>query len=342
MTVKLKPLARQAIVVTGATSGNGLATAREAARRGAAVVLVARNADELDRVRARIEVEGGRAATCAADMGDEASAERIVRVAVKAFGGFDSWINNAVAATYGTLEQVPVADHRRVFDVGYFGFLYGSLAAARHLRARGGGAIVNVGSILGDRAVVQQGPYCATKHAVQALTDVLRMELERDGAGISVTLVKPGAIDTPFPEHARNYMDQPARLPQPLYRPELVADAVLFACAHPRRQLYVGGGGLLSSIVGQVAPRLTDKVMEAFARRAQQSPSDPGDPARLDNLYKARADGTERGSQDVRARRTSLTLEAQKRPGATAALALVGGLLVAAAFRSRGRWPQAS
>jgi len=117
----------------------------------------------------------------------------------------------------------------------------------------------------------------------------------------------------------------------------LVADAVLFACAHRRRQLYVGGGGLLSSIVGQVAPRLTDKVMEAFGRRAQQSPSDPGDPARRDNLYEARADGAERGSQDVRARRTSLTLKAQKRPGTTVALALAFGLLAVSAVKARGR-----
>ena len=337
MTIKLKRLADQVIVVTGATSGNGLATAREAARRGAAVVLVARNADELERVRNDVVASGGRAAKCVADVSDAAAVARIAQVASEAFGGFDSWVNNAAAATYGTLEQVPLADHRRVFDVGYFGFLHGSLVAAHHLRTRDGGAIINVGSILGDRAVVQQGPYCATKHAVQALTDVLRMELERDGAPISVTLIKPGAIDTPFPEHARNYMDEPPRLPQPLYQPELVADAVLFACTHRRRQLYVGGGGFLSSIVAQVAPRLTDKVMETFARRAQQSPSDPGDSARRDNLYEARADGAERGSQDVRARRTSLTLEAQKRPAATAALALAGGLLALAAVRSRTR-----
>ena len=337
MTIKLKRLADQVIVVTGATSGNGLAIAHEAVRRGAGVVLVARNTDELERVRKDIVAARGRAAVCVADVSDTAAVERIAQVAVEAFGGFDSWVNNAVAATYGTLEQVSLADHRRVFDVGYFGFLHGSLVAARHLRTRGGGAIINVGSILGDRAVVQQGPYCATKHAVQALTDVLRMELERDDAPISVTLIKPGAIDTPFPEHARNYMDEPARLPQPLYRPELVADAVLFGCANRRRQLYVGGGGLLSSIVGQVAPRLTDKVMEAFGRRAQQSPSDPGDPARHDNLYEPRADGAVRGSQDVPARRTSLTLEAQKRPGTTVALALAFGLLAVTAVKARGR-----
>ncbi|HEX8413925.1 MAG TPA: SDR family NAD(P)-dependent oxidoreductase, partial [Sphingomicrobium sp.] len=208
MAIKLKRLAEQVLVVTGATSGNGLAIVEAAAKAGATCVAVARNEAALEALRTRLTATGARIATCVADVSDLAAVERIVTVAVEAFGGFDSWINNAGIGTYGTLDQVPVADHRRIFDVNYFGVLHGSLLAARHLRTRGGGAIINVGSILGDRAILQQGPYCATKHAVQALTDTLRMELEREKAGISVTLVKPGAIDTPFPEHARNFMDQ--------------------------------------------------------------------------------------------------------------------------------------
>ena len=203
-------------------------------------------------------------------------------------------------------------DHRRVFDVNYFGTLHGCLVAARHLRGRGG-AIVNVGSILGDRSIVQQGAYSATKHAVQALTDTLRMELEREGAGISVTLVKPGAIDTPFPEHARNFMDTPPRLPPPLYVPEVVADAVLFACSHPRRTLYAGGGGLLSSLLSQAVPRFADLAMETLGTVAQQKPNDAGDPARRDNLFEPRVDAL-RGSQRVHARRFSVALQVQKLP----------------------------
>ena len=116
-----------------------------------------------------------------------------------------------------------------------------------------------------------RGLCCATKHAVQALTDTLRMQLEREGAAVSVTLVKPGAIDTPFPEHARNFMDQPPRLPPPLYAPEVVADAVLFACSHPKRTLYAGGGGLPSPPFSQAAPRLTDAVMEAIGHGAAEA-----------------------------------------------------------------------
>jgi NAD(P)-dependent dehydrogenase (short-subunit alcohol dehydrogenase family) len=322
MPIKLKPLCEQVIVVTGATSGNGLAIAEQASKAGASVVAVARNADALEALRVRLSADGAQVATCVADVSDMVAVERIAAAAIEAFGGFDSWVNNAGTGTYGTLEQVPIEDHRRVFDVNYFGTLHGSLVAARHVRGRGG-AIVNVGSILGDRAILQQGPYCATKHAVQALTDTLRMELKREGAGISVTLVKPSAIDTPFPEHARNFMDEPPRLPPPLYVPEVVADAVLFACVHPKRTLYAGGGGLLSSILSQAAPRLTDLAMEAVGTTVQQKPDDAGDPTRWDNLYEPRPDAM-RGSQHVHARRSSMALQLQKLPSPLAALGAVG------------------
>ena len=314
MPIKLKSLRDQVIVITGASSGNGLATALEAVTRGAAVVIAARNGLALEKITDELRASGGRAEICVADVSIEADVERIAETALTRFGRIDSWVNNAAAATYGATEQVTVADHRRVFDVNYFGTLLGCRIAARHLRAGGGGAIVNIGSILGDRSIVEQGPYCATKHAVQALTDVLRMELERDSAGISVTLIKPGAIDTPYPEHARNYMEEPARLPPPLYDPALVADAVLFACATPKRVIYVGGAGLLSSLAGQVAPRLTDLAMETIGRVMQQKPDQPGREAMRDNLYEPREDGDTHGSQNVMVRRTSLALQVQKLP----------------------------
>jgi NAD(P)-dependent dehydrogenase (short-subunit alcohol dehydrogenase family) len=334
--VRLKALADQTIIITGGTSGIGLETAREAVRRGAAVVVAARNESALEEIEAEITAKNGRIAVCAADVSSDEDIERVVRTAEDRFGGFDSWVNDAAAATYGSMEDVSIADHRRIFDVNYHGVLLGSLAAARHLRARGGGAIVNMGSVLSDRAMIYQGPYSASKAAVQAATDALRMELARDRAPISVTLIKPGSVNTPYPEHARNYMDEPPRLPAMLYDPALVADAILFACENPRRHLYVGGTGYLISVAGRMAPRITDAAMEMFGVEAQQKPGDAGDPAKRDNLHASTKDGRVHGEQDVFVRQTSLLLQAQKQPLALPFIAAAVGIEVLQALR-RGR-----
>jgi short-subunit dehydrogenase len=332
---KLKPICEQVIVLTGASSGNGLATAREAVRRGAAVVLVSRNKAVLEKVARELRAQGGRAAVCVADVGDMSSAERIATTAVKAFGGFDTWVNCAAVTSYGTLEQLGLDEQRRVLDVNYFGMLQGNLVALRHLRERGGGAIINVGSILSDRAVIKQPAYCAAKAAVRSLTESLRMDIEREGLPISVTLIKPSGIHTPFPEHGRNHMDEPPRTPQIIYAPELVADAILFAAEHSRRQIYVGGYGFTLSLLARLFPRITDRVMELAMVETQQSPEDPGDPAARDNLFEPKKDGRVEGTQNNAVKRFSLFLEAQKHP--IAATALVGATAAAAAVVARSR-----
>ncbi|VWX47174.1 SDR family oxidoreductase [Novosphingobium sp. 9U] len=337
MRPRLKPIAEQVVVITGASSGNGLAAARIAARGGAAVVLAARNGEALERIRDAIVSQGGRAIAVTADVSSREQVDEIAQRAIEAFGGFDSWVNNAAAGIYGTLEQVPIEDHRRVFEVNYFGTLHGSLVAAEHLRRRGGGAIINVGSILGDRTIVEQGPYSATKHALQALTDTLRMELEREGARISITLVKPGGCGTPYPEHARNYMDVPPRIPQPLYHPDVVGDAIVFACATPRRTLYIGSGGLVSSLAGQVAPRTTDRIMELVGRRMQQHRTESEDPAKRDNLYEPRQDGEVCTDQAVWMRRSSVTVQAQKLPRLGLLGLAAGGILAGAQVLAKAR-----
>jgi NAD(P)-dependent dehydrogenase (short-subunit alcohol dehydrogenase family) len=332
---KLKALSKQVIVVTGATSGIGLALSREAAERGSALVLAARNGEALARLEAELRGKGARVRVVTADVSYEEDVEQIASVAVEEFGGFDSWVNNAAVGLYGTIEQVPIADHRQVFEVNYFGTLYGCRAAARHLRGKGG-AIINVGSILGDRAIVEQGPYSATKHAVQALTDTLRMELERERAGISVTLIKPGSCGTPYPEHARNYMDKPPRIPQPLYHPRIIADAILFCCENRKRVFYIGAGGIAASAIGQLAPRMTDFVMEAIGTRIQQHPAEAGDPAMYDNLYAAKKDGHETESRPFPIRRMSVAVAAQKVPR-YAWLAVAATLGTLASVRSKRR-----
>lgn len=330
MSPKLKPLSQQTIVITGASSGIGLTTARMAALRGASVVMVARNEAALEEAAEAIRRADGKAAVCAADVSDSDYAERVGDAADRAFGGFDSWINDAAVALYAPVEEVTEEEHRRVFDVGYFGTVNGSLYAARKLRERGGGAIINVGSVLSHRAVPLQGSYSAMKHAVMGFTDALRMELARAEAPISVTLIKPNGIDTPYPEHARNKMDKPAAIPPIRYHPDLVAQAICFACETPRRELLVGGQGLMITQIGQMFPGVSDKVMEAFMGETAQSSDVPPEPGAEDNLFEPREDGRQRSNQGGYVRKRSYALEAQMHPAATA-LAGLGAAAVGTA-----------
>lgn len=328
MAVTLKPLSEQTIVITGASSGIGLATARRAAREGAKVLLVARNEDALREAVDSIRLRGGKADFLAIDITAADAPERIGAKARSAFGGFDTWVNDAAVALYARLEETGIDEQRRVFDVGYFATVAASLYAARELTARGGGAIVNLGSILSDRTVPVQGAYSAMKHAVQGFTEAFRMEMEAEGRPISVTLIKPAAINTPYPEHARNRMDKPARVPPVVYDPELVAKAICFAAAHPKRDLTVGGTGMAMTKMSNLLPRSADRFMEMFFKEEAQTIDTPATPGAKDNLFEPRRDGRERSNQDIHVRKQSLALEAQMRPWT--AMAILGGVGVAA------------
>ena len=319
MAVSLKPLSEQVMVIVGGTSGIGLATARRAAAAGARVVIAARNSVALDEVVVAIRNKGGKANSFDIDIAEPGSAERLRDRALESFGAIDCWVNDAAAGLYARLEEVSIAEHRRVFDVGYFGLVEASLVAVRHLRKEGG-ALINLGSVLSNRAIPLQGPYCAMKAAVMQFTDTLRMELEEAGAPVSVTLIKPAAINTMYPEHARNKLDAPARLPQPLYDAELVAKAICFAAVTPRRTLIVGGGGLALTTLAPALPRLADRAMELFGAEFSQTTDVPPAPGTNDNLFEPRVDGRVAGNQEPFTRKTSLFLEAQMHPLATAAV----------------------
>ena len=332
--MQLKPIHEQVVVLTGASSGIGLATARMAAKQGARLVLVARNGEALDQVAAELRANGGHAEVCVADIADANSAERIAETALSAFGRVDTWVNDAATALYGRFDEVPEADHRRVFDVGYFGTVRGSLKAIELMKERGG-ALINVGSILSGRAILQQGMYSAMKHAVRGFTDALRTEVMEAGQNVSVTLIKPAAINTPYPEHARNYMDKPGSLPPVIYAPELVAKAIVFAAQHPKRELTVGGSGFIIEMVGTHFPSLMDVGQALFGTRAQQTDTPPPTGVN-DNLYEPRADGRTENAQGNAVRRQSLFLDAQLYP-LRAAGALGAGLLAAALLATRRR-----
>ena len=313
MPARLKPVSEHVIVITGASSGIGLATAREAARRGAKLVLAARNVDSLRRSADRLD--GAGPVVVEADVGRQEDVRHIAEMALSRFGHFDTWVNNAGVSIFGELTATPVADQRQLFETNYWGVVHGSIEAVRHLKERGG-ALINIGSVVSDRSIPLQGAYAASKHAVKGFTDALRMELEHGGAPISVTLIKPTSIATQFTEHAMNLMDREAWLPPPVYAPELVADAILRAAERPVRDVYVGGGGRLYPALDAVAPRLLDRLMERTMFSAQRGRGPAGS---QDSLHAPGDDGRVRNRKFGYVREHSIYGAASRHPWLTAA-----------------------
>ncbi|QRE76630.1 SDR family oxidoreductase [Methylobacterium aquaticum] len=326
-----KPLGEQVIVITGGSSGIGLATARMAARAGARVVLASRNAEALATIQEEIEAAGGQATHVVADVGRRQDVQAIADKAVQRFGGFDTWVNDAGISIYGRLEEVSDEDHDRLFQTNFWGVVYGSLVAAPYLRRRGG-AIVNLGSIASDLAIPLQGMYSASKHAIRGFTDALRMELDQDRAPVSVTLIKPAAIDTPFPQHARNYLDREPKLPPPVYHPDEVAHAILHAAVHPQREIIVGGGGRAMTGLKKLAPGAFDRLGSLMAGQ-QLSAEPPRDPNGA--LYQPRQDGHVRGDHPGMVRHTSTYTRATLNPLTTGAVMAGVGLAAAALMKRR-------
>ncbi len=321
-----RKLNEQVIVITGATSGIGLATALLAARKGARVVLASRNEDDLRRICDRINREGGHSTYEVADVARREDVERIARTAVEEFGGFDTWVNNAGVTIFGRLWEVPLKDERRLFDVNYWSVVHGSLTALDHLRDKGG-TIINIGSVLSQRAAPMQGAYTASKHAVKAFTEALRMEIEKENLPVAVSLVKPASIDTPLPHHARNYMEEKATLPPPYYSPGIVARAILRTAVHPRRDVTVGSASAGLILGEKLFPRTIDRLMEATMFRLQKN----AEASRIDDdgLYSApgaegETSGGYRGHVATRSPYTAMRLH----PGLTAAI--VAGMGVSA------------
>ncbi len=314
MTVKLKPVGEQVIVVTGASSGIGRATAQEAARRGARVVLFSRDEIDLPAAAEEIRAASGRVVHVVGDVARLEDLQRLAETAVREFGGIDTWVNNAGVSIYGPIEAVPVEDARRLFETNYWGVVYGSLVALPHLR-RNGGVLINVGSVLSETGYPLQGHYSASKHAVKGFTDSLRIELEEDGAPVVVTLVQPAAIDTPYPEHARNYLAAEPKHVPPVYAPEVVADAIVACAARPHRNLRVGGGAKMFTMTEKVAPGLADKMKRShFEGQHSDRP-----PRGADTLHAPRpGDASVHGHYPGHVMQSSAYTAMAQRPGMTA------------------------
>lgn len=334
---RLKPIAEQVMVITGASSGIGLVTARRAAAAGAKVLLVARSGDALAEVASGIGASGGIACTFAADVGEIAQVRAAAAAAIERFGRIDTWVNAAGVAIYAALVDTPPDEHRRLFRTNYFGAVHGALTAVEHLRERGG-ALITIGSIAGDIPSPVMGAYAASKHAVKGFVESLRIELAAAGTPISVTLIKPSGIDTPIADHAATHVDGAALIPPPVYDPDLVADAILDAARHPRRNVTVGGIGRVQVLLATHFPGLFARYGGLVAPLLVDPDAGPAPQSNLD-----RPTGEARArSQRQTGRALSLYAPAARHPAfgmaglAAAGLALLAGGLRLARVRRQG------
>jgi short-subunit dehydrogenase len=326
-----RPLREQVVVVTGASQGIGRETALLMARRGASVVVGARNEEALRTLATEIQQSGGQVETVVADVARYSDIERIADRAIERFGRIDTWVNNAAVSVYARLEELEPDELDRVVQVNLLGQMYGSKVAVARMKSRGPGTIINVGSALSERAVPLQSAYVATKHGIAGFTEALRLELEETSPEIDAILILPSSINTPLFNFARSKIGvMPMPVP-PVYEPRVVAEAIAHAAQHGGREIVVGGWGKLLIIGQRLSATLLDRYMVQGRRLETQQATDRPDDRR-DNLFEpSTGPGSTRGEFGAGAKPVSIyTRELELHPirkRLVFAAAVLGGIL---------------
>jgi NAD(P)-dependent dehydrogenase (short-subunit alcohol dehydrogenase family) len=255
-----RSVSEQVVVITGASTGIGRAAALAFAARGAKVACAARSAEALGTLVEEIRRHGGTAIAVPTDVADPAAVRSLAEVAEQTFERIDTWLNGAAVSVWGRVEDITDEEFDRVLRVNFLGQVHGTHAALPALRRAGGGVLMGISSVEGVRAVPLHGPYTASKFALRAFYDSLRMELAQEGAPIAVTTILPASIDTPFFEHARSKLGAMVKPPPPVYAPEVVAANIVYAAEHPRREIPVGGAAAGFILAQRLSPALADAL----------------------------------------------------------------------------------
>ncbi|GAB1692282.1 SDR family oxidoreductase [Krasilnikovia sp. M28-CT-15] len=329
------------VVITGASGGIGRATARRLADRGDRLVLLARGAAGLAAVADEVTRAGGTALPIQVDVADRDELEAAAARAEDELGPIDVWINNAFTSVFAPFTRVDPAEFRRVTEVSYLGYAYGTRAALDRMLPRDRGTIVQVGSALAYRGIPLQSAYCGAKHAIQGFTEALRCELLHEHSRVRVTMVQLPAVNTPQFGWVRSRLPRHAQPVPPIFQPEVAARAIEYAADHPRRREYWAGGSTVATLLANaVVPGLLDRYLAHTGYDSQQTdqPRDPRDPGNLWKPLDAEVDHGAHGGFDERAHRRTPQLWASQHHGllALGALALAGAAAAAGHTLRRG------